>query len=58
MNIIRYTWAEECARRSCLQELEPRFMLYTNKELEAYFSVNIGQYGDHHTQPVDVERLR
>jgi hypothetical protein len=49
---------KECVKQKCLQELEPRFMIYANEDLKKYFRENIGEYGDHHTQPVTVDRLR
>ena len=58
MNVIYEAWMLECVRRQRLLELEPRYMLYATPELEEYFRTNIGRFGDHHTQAVDVETLR
>jgi hypothetical protein len=58
MNVIKYTWLLTCVDRGFLVDLEPRFMISTNKELRAYFKVNLDQFGDHYTQPVEATRLR
>lgn len=42
MNIISDKWVVSCIKRGCLQDLEPRFMIYTNAELNEYFDGNIG----------------
>ena len=37
MNIIHHSWVLNCVERGCLLELEPMFMISTNRHLEAYF---------------------
>ena len=58
MDIIKYTWILTCLRRGFLVDLEPQYMVATNKELEEYFKVNLDKYEDHWTQPVDPNQLR
>ena len=58
MNIIKYTWLLTCRDYGTLVDFDPTFMLYTNKHLKDYFKLNIDNYGDHFTQPVDAKRLK
>lgn len=58
MNIVHFQWLLDCAARQMLLELEPRYMVYANPQLTAYFKCCLDQYGDHYTQPVDTDTLQ
>lgn len=58
MNIIKHAWLLACVERGFLVDLEPRFMISANADVRAYFKINLDQYGDHFTQPVEPLRLR
>ena len=58
MNVISYTWLLSCLERGFLVDLEPMFMVSTNKQLQQYFDTSLDSFGDHFTQPVEPGRLR
>ena len=58
MNIVHYQWVVDCASRHMLLELEPRYMVYSNAQLNEYFKCCLDKYGDHYTQPVDEATLQ